>query len=191
MISKKQELKKSRIEELKEKLAETGNATYRRKLYNLFLSQLDDLSEGYIRKLDKIIDTISNDFMGNGGWCVGRKQITNFTSRIIAPDFTTQRLVRDINGYHVQPVPEQYEKHSSTQAEESFLKNKKIELDILHRAYLMKDDILYNRHYTLKNPAKEGLVEELREFFGYNSPEDTILPPTVQTVEEIPEGPKF
>ena len=191
MLRKQVELKKSTIEELKEEYAETKNNKYKRKLYHLLLSQLDDISVEYIKKLDDIIDRISNVFMEYGGWCVGRKSIDNFSSRQLTPEYRTFRLIRDINGYHSQETPKELYMHSTEIAEESFLTNRKIELGILHNAYLMKDEILYGRNYTLKDPSKEQLVEELREFFGYNNPEDTILPPKVETVEETPAGPKL
>ncbi len=184
MSRKYTKLKRRNLHNLQEKYEETKNAKYKKQMYQLLLSQLDDLSQMYIRKLDTIIDRISFDFMGYGGWSVSRKAISSVSSVIITPEYSTETVVRDINGYHMQQIPEEYKGTSITLVEEKFLAERKIELEILHRAFLMKDDILYNRHYTLKDPSKEALVEELREFFGYNHPEDTILPPKTETVED-------
>ena len=177
MIRKNTELKRSKIEELKEKYAETKNTKYRRKLYHLFVAQIDDLSASYIKKLDEIIDRISNELMANGGWCIARKDIVQVNSKKITPEYRTLTILRDENGYHQQDNPPvEVVRGSTRKVEERFLKERRIELDILHKALLMKDDITYNRRYTLKDPTKDFLVEELREFLGYNNPENTILP---------------
>ena len=41
---------------------------------------------------------------------------------------------------------------------------------------LARDDIIYNRRYTLKNSNHIENVEKIREILGFNNPENTILP---------------
>ena len=173
-------LKKSEIYLLMERYEETNNIKFRKKLYNMLLSSLDELSESYIRKLDTIIDKIKNNLMANGGWTVSRTGISNFSSKTYTAEdgvYTTLRVERDINGFHPQDVPESLQSKSTVDAERKFLAERKIELDIIHSSMLMKDDIMINRRYTLKNPEDAELVELLREFFNLNNRELTILPP--------------
>ena len=46
---------------------------------------------------------------------------------------------------------------------------------------LMKDDITYNRRYTLKDPTREAFVEEIRELLGYNNPVYVLIPKEPKT----------
>ena len=175
---------KGQVEVLKEKYQETQNSKYRRKLYHIFLDSIDDLSRSYIRKCDEIIDKIQFDFMGNGGWTFSRKGASNFNSKIYHTNeglYSTYSVKRDINGFHLQPEPPAGSRITSTREEEErFLRERRIELDIVHRAMLMKDDIIVNRRYTLKYPENAKIIEIIREFFDFNNREATILPPTTE-----------
>ena len=173
-----------KVEKLKEKLAKGSNKAYKQ-LYQVFLSEIDEISSTQLRKLDEIISRYCGELMTKGGWAVGRKDIISHDSKQVTEDYITYRLVRDLDGFHQQPnAPKGFEVGASRESEKRFLQERKVELDVLHRSMLMKDDIIFNRRYTV-NPERENLVEELRELLGYNHPETTILPPEGPKVVDI------
>lgn len=173
------------LEKLKAKLKTKSSAKAYRKLYQLFLANIDELSSTQIKKLDAVIAKYSSEIMFNGGWAIGRKDIISHDSKQVSPDYITFRVVRDLDGFHQQPEPPKgLEVGASRQTEQRFLEERKVELDLLHKSMLMKDDILFNHRYTVE-PSKESLVAELAELLGYNHPELTILPPAPIKEEEV------
>ena len=58
----------------------------------------------------------------------------------------------------------------------SLLIDRAEDLDELHNAMLTRDDIIYNRKYSLKSNDKLEEIEKIREILGFNNPENTLLP---------------
>ncbi len=171
-------LDQKRFEKAKAKLAEGGyNPRARQVVYKKFLLEIDDYSRSLLEALDSKINTISKDFLVNGGWAVGKDDIINHETRYVAPDYLTYCLVRRADGYGIQDKePTSMELEVIRAAEERFLMENEDKLNALHEALLMKDDIIFNRQYTLKHPNKAAYVEELREVLGYNNRKNAFLP---------------
>ena len=168
---------------LKEKFTKGKNREVsRQKLFKAFMAEMDDVSRKRLQEVEGIIFKYTNYFSANGGWIFTSREITNHSSQRLENGYMTYHLLADENGYHMQPEPApELKVGASRDTEERLLVEHGKELSILHQAYLIRNDIIYNRRYTLKDPSREAFVEDLRELLGYNNPVYVMVPSEPKT----------
>ncbi len=154
-------------------------------MYQLFLADIDDESREKIIKLDSIIDKYEQLLADDGGWVVCKHYL--FAVRMVPsknPLSSTKTVVcrveRTPEGFFSKrPKVNSYTLDVANEEERKLLETRSKELNILHKSMLTRDDIIYNRRYTLKNPHHEEMIEMIRQILGFNNPESTILPPKI------------
>lgn len=150
---------------------DSSNLSFYEKLYFKFLLELDDDSLLNIAVLDSIIREKSIELLQDG-WRVFNLFLVSYDS-----EGKLYRIHRDSNGFRLcTNKVNSYNLSQLRSRELSLLLDKSEELNELHKAMLARDDIIYNRRYTLKNNNKLEEIEKIREILGFNNPENTILP---------------
>ena len=148
-----------------------NNLSFYEQLYYKFLLELDEDSLLNIAVLDGIIKEKSIELL-HDGW-----RVFNFFLVSYSTDGKCYRISRDLNGFRLcTNKVNSYNLGQKRDKELTLLIDKSEELDELHHAMLARDDIIYNRRYTLKNSNHIENVEKIREILGFNNPENTILP---------------
>ena len=147
-----------------------NNLSFYEQLYYKFLLELDEDSLLNITVLDSIIREKSIDLLQDG-WRVFNLFLVSYTS-----DGKVYRIHRDLNGFRLCTNKiNSYNLSQMRGKEISLLIDRAEDLDELHNAMLTRDDIIYNRKYSLKNNDKLEEIEKIREILGFNNPENTIL----------------
>lgn len=183
-----QNIERKKVEKLKEVIKSDGiHINARRKIYNMMIQSLDEQAKSQLTRIEKVIGRYSNELLVNGGWFVSKTGISTQETKPIDSKYAEYLILRDFEGFHLQDnVPATTHQQAVRSIEENLLIDRKLELQILHMAMLMKDDILFNRKYTV-TPGKEKEVEDIREILGYNNPANAILPPSDPKIVDLQE----
>ena len=170
------------VDKIKAQLAESKKREKNnKKLFRAFLAEIDEESAERLKRVSKIIFEYTTRLGANGGWVFTSREVTNYLSRYMEPGYLTYRLVADEQGYHPQPdPPEELRGNAKVKtgrhAERRLIQEHKTELSLIHQAYLVRNDIIYNRRYQIKDPNRLPIIEEIRELLGFNNPAYSLVP---------------
>ena len=177
-------------EELRVIAARLGDPKYKeglrkllleKKLYRILGLMIDPHSFELIKEANKNIDKIRNKLIVHGGWFSSRYGITALDAeeeiyQNHPGEFENgQRpyhLDRDENGYHTQdfePEPNSLAFYIR-QTEKEFLREREVELQILHQMYLIKERIMGGDYQI--NPKHADIANFICEYFGYGKQEE-------------------
>jgi len=177
-------------EELRVVAARLGDPKYKegrrkllldRKLYQILGLMIDPNSFKLIKQANKNIDKIRNKLIFNGGWFAGRYGITVLDAEEetyeshpneFKEGIRAYHLDRDETGYHTQDFEPELNTlaYYIRQTEKEFLKEREVELQILHQMFLIKERIM-GGDYEI-NPKHADLADFICEYFGYGKQEN-------------------
>ena len=152
-------------------------------LYALLEKLIDPKSYLLLKQANRNITKITNRLISNGGWMASRTGITDIiTEERAIKSFPNEyeegkrlyHLERDEKGFHImddEPTPStMYE--FARETEKKFLQERKQELEILHKSYCIKENIMGGNYIV--EPMYRDLVELICEYFGYEKQEEKV-----------------
>ncbi len=147
--------------------------------YQEFLLKIDPDSREKLKQLDRVIEPITSQLQEEG-WMVTR----NCLMKRFENGVDVCTIDRDSNGFHLAPAsPVSLDINQIQQEGKDLLEQKKYPLLSLHLAFLLKEDILFHKKYSVPNPEDEAHVEDLRNLLGHQYP--TVLPEFEEEVRKL------
>ena len=150
-----------------------------KKLYTIFLKSIDEESRKRLMELDSIINSISKEYMVNGGWHITNKGIFSESSKPVQvrdqegkeQTVYTFEMPRTEEGYVQQDyIPDTVELRVIRETEKRFLEEAATDLERIHEAFNTKSTILSSGEYSVL-PGRQEIVAAIEKVFGYNQPQ--------------------
>ncbi len=147
--------------------------------YQEFLLKIDPDSREKLKQLDRVIEPITSQLQEEG-WMVTR----NCLMKRFENGVDVCTIDRDSNGFHLAPAsPVSLNLDQVNQEGNALLQRRKFSLLSLHLAFLLKDDLLFHKKYSVPNPEDEEKVEDIRNLLGFQYP--TVLPEFEEEVRRL------